>query len=285
MKPSRILLVVPLVAIACGSDPEPVTEAASATPPTTSGENEKKPEKDPQACPYDGDPIDVAEFTPCLDGGRCVPEAVIPENERARLAKCPDGYCVPEKILKNAGKLLPKSCTSIGAGEGRCMSTVFPDIEKDKDSLPVDVCDANERCVPCFDPISGDDTGACSSVSCDAPKLPKTVFGSCCKAQGRCVPKTMIPADEHGDLAVHECKDGAELCVPSETMAPTWVPGPCTASGLTGSYAGVCISTCIPRDFLGQLGTSQGSCDANHFCAPCKNPLTQAPTGAPGCAP
>lgn len=32
-----------------------------------------------------------------------------------------------------------------------------------------------------------------------------------------------------------------------------------------------------------QLGISQGSCDDLHDCAPCTNPLTGQPTGAPGC--
>ena len=37
--------------------------------------------------------------------------------------------------------------------------------------------------------------------------------------------------------------------------------------------------------FIQSLGIAQGSCDDLHECAPCKNPLTGQPTGAPGCPP
>ncbi len=41
----------------------------------------------------------------------------------------------------------------------------------------------------------------------------------------------------------------------------------------------VCISNCVKKDFLTGLGTAQGSCSGDAFCAPCKNPLTGAATG------
>ena len=44
------------------------------------------------------------------------------------------------------------------------------DIAAKKGLLPQSTCEANELCAPCFSPTDGSDTGACSSVSCDAPK-------------------------------------------------------------------------------------------------------------------
>jgi hypothetical protein len=269
------------VPAASGPPPVPGTspDAGSANPPS------------PDTCPYSGKPIDVSGMKPCMDGGRCVPGAAIPVNERGRLAECPGGYCVAEKIIVNKGNYVPKACKSLVEGEGRCTSLVFPDLAKQKDSLPRDVCDANERCAPCFDPVTGKETGACRSVSCDAPTTTAKVFPSCCSkngvSRGRCVDKVTMPPEAAKGLAQRECADTA-MCVPDEFLANTPAAS-CRASALTGilfgAYDGVCLSDCIPRDFLGQIGTARGSCQDGFFCAPCKNPLDGKPTGAPGCAP
>jgi hypothetical protein len=241
-----------------------------------------------EACPHQGPLLDVSGFATCLDGGRCVPGAVIPPDQQSRLATCPGGFCVPEKILANEGEYLPKSCTSLAGGEGRCTSTVFPDMAAQKDALPVDVCDPNERCAPCYDPLTGALTGACNSVSCDAPKKPKVVFASCCDGQGSatprgtCIPKSLVPASDQSGLDQKECAAG-NLCAPKETLDPKYVPPKCTASSLLGDYDGVCISTCVHQDIETELATDQGTCGAGFFCAPCKNPLDGTPTGAPGC--
>lgn len=244
------------------------------------------------ACGSNEATIDVSGFPKCLDGGRCVPGAAIPEADRKRLNTCPDGtsYCVPEMFLATGGNYLPKSCTSLAGGEGRCLSRLFKDIEAQKDALPQDVCAESERCAPCYDPITGALTGACNLVSCDAPKKPKVVFGDCCKdktgkAGGRCVPKSLIPAKDQSGLEAKECNAQTELCAPSDELDPAYVPPKCKASALLGDYDGVCISDCVHKDFFTDLGTDQGNCAAGTFCAPCKNPLTGAATGAPGCAP
>ncbi len=278
----RFLLPAFVVAavVACSSS------APDATDPTTSVQPAapSKPAPPPApTCPFSGKPLDVSMFPTCLDGGRCVPDSLIPADQQKRLSKCPDGFCVPEKILAAEGNYLPKSCTSIAGGEGRCISMVFPDIAAQKDSLPQDVCDANERCAPCWDPTNGMETGACTSVSCDSPKKPKVVFPDCCMMRGKCVPLTMIPKSEASSLASDTCDANAARCVPSEMLKTDWVPPKCKGMGLIGGYDGVCMSDCIPRDFLAQIGTSQGDCTKGFFCAPCKNPLDGTPTGAPGC--
>lgn len=272
-----------------GDDPGPSTGPGGTTAPVTPTPTSEGPEAKAGACPYDGPPVDVSGFAKCLDGGRCVPAAVIPESERTRLATCSTGLCVPEKIIKAKGILLPKTCKSLADSEGRCMSTVLPELDKQKASLPVDACDPNERCVPCFDPGSGKPTGACSSIACDAPKTKPVPFAACCKSaagvsRGRCVPKATLPPTALANLEKKECTDDA-LCAPAENFDPKYVPPKCSASALLGKYDGVCFSTCVKQDFFAQLGTAQGNCATGSFCAPCKNPLNGAPTGAPGCAP
>jgi len=277
------------------------TSSGDATDPAPTAADQKKTDGTAPAapaggggaftCPYTGPGIDVSAFPVCRDTGRCIPDKAFPPDQAAqksRLAPCDGGFCVPEVIVKSQNNALPKSCRSFAGLEGRCTSMVFPDIEKQKDSLPQDACEASERCAPCFDP-SGKATGACSSVSCDAPKEPFKPFPACCtsngKSRGSCLPSASLPAVAASGLEKKECPGAADLCVPSEELDQTFVNPKCTASSLLGSYDGVCISTCVKMDFLTQLGTGQGTCSTDSFCAPCKNPLTGAPTGAPGCGP
>jgi hypothetical protein len=176
--------------------------------------------------------------------------------------------------------------------EGRCLHEAIPQVASQKSMLPQATCASYERCVPCFSPLDGKASGACS-LSCDpGPKQAPKPFTSCCTpehattTQGKCIPVTQIPQAEQPNLDVYECVKGTELCVPTEMALPTFTPPACTGSTLlTGSYTGVCLSTCLKFGFFQQLGIAQGSCDQLHECAPCKNPLNGQPTGAPGCPP
>lgn len=303
-----VALLAPLVALApaCASAP-PVADvqqgddtstgdtdpaAPSKTKSTTTKPPPGPPAKAPTACPYDGAPIDVSNFAPCRDGGVCIPDKAFPpeqESQKARLAPCPTGgFCVPAKIVKSANGAVPKTCRSFASMEGRCTSMVFPDIAKRKDQLPQDACDANERCAPCFDPM-GKPTGACSAVSCDAPKEPFKPFQACCssgaRSRGLCLPTASMPPEAASGLEKKECSATTDSCVPAEETGDGFVHPKCTASALLGAYDGVCISTCVKMDFLTQIGTARGTCSADSFCAPCTNPLTGEPSGAPDCAP
>jgi hypothetical protein len=84
------------------------------------------------------------------------------------------------------------------------------------------------------------------------------------------------------------CTDATTLCVPTENLKASFMPPACTGQGLLGgltnqTYTGVCLSKCLHFSFIQQLGIGQGNCDNIHLCAPCTNPLTGQPTGAPGC--
>jgi hypothetical protein len=169
--------------------------------------------------------------------------------------------------------------------DGRCVNVNIPDIEKQKDSLPQDVCDANERCAPCFSPLDGKEIGACRSVSCDSPKQPTVTFPGCCVdhnvARGKCVPQASVPADRRDKLDNDSCSQG-NLCAPNESLDPTFKPIACVANTfLVGNYTGVCVSDCVKLGFFESLGTDTGSCTSGFFCAPCES--FGQPTGAPGC--
>lgn len=271
-----------------GNEPTGVCEIgkpqpAECTPKPKSGESA------PQnvACPYEGPPlVDPKTFPSCGDGARCVPETRVPPSSAAQLAKCAGGLCAPEKSIAAGGQYRPKTCKSVAGAEGRCLNVAIPAVAAQRASLPQEACDANERCTPCFSPLDGKDTGACSTVSCDAPKQPKVTFKGCCEkdgaSRGKCVPKAMVPASQQDKLDDDECVKGQELCAPNENLDPSYKPPACTASSLLiGDYTGVCVSNCVDFSFLEALATVRGSCQKGFTCAPCVQ--NGKPTGAPGC--
>jgi len=244
-------------------------------------------------CPYSGPPlVDVSTLTACGDGAHCVQTALVPAAMQAQLAACgaPAGtLCAPDVFIVSAGNYIPKTCASLDGAEGRCLNVVIPQVKSQAAQLTQDICAASEKCVPCYSPIDGKTTGACA-LSCDpGPQKPKVVFQDCCKMSnveyGKCVPKTVIPSTLQSNLGTDACTNtNTDLCVPSENLDPNFKPTACTGQGLIGgSYTGVCLSKCLKFGFFQQLGISQGSCDDVHNCAPCTNPLTGQPTGAPGC--
>lgn len=244
-------------------------------------------------CPYTGPAIiDPSTLPPCgMGGAHCLKAALVPATMASQLAACPGStdLCVPDVFIASAGNYIPKSCNSLDNAEGRCLNTAIPQVSKQASQLTQDTCAAYEKCVPCYSPIDGMPTGSCK-LSCDpGPTKQAVVFANCCKknnvTQGRCVPKTIIPSTLQSQLGTQDCANtNADLCVPSENLDPNFKPMACTGQGLIGGqYTGVCLSKCLDFSFIQQLGISQGSCDNLHDCAPCKNPLTGQPTGAPGC--
>ena len=246
----------------------------------------------PPMCPYSGPPLlDVSTLTSCGADAHCVQTSLVPAAMASQLAACPTAgfLCAPDVFIQSAGNYIPKSCASLDAAEGRCLNVVIPQVKSQQAQLTQDVCAASEKCVPCYSPLDGTPTGACK-LSCDpGPQKPKVVFQDCCKMNnveyGKCVPKTVIPMSLQANLDNDVCTNAnSDLCVPTENLAPTFKPTACTGQGLIGgAYTGVCLSKCLKFGFFQQLGISQGNCDNVHNCAPCTNPLTGQPTGAPGC--
>lgn len=275
-----------------GGEPTGVCEIGkppSAECTSTPGSNGTGSGNPAVSCPYTGPPIvDPSTFPSCGSGARCVPTNLVPGDAASKLKTCATGVCAPEKSIKAGGQHLPKTCRSVAGSEGRCLNENIPDVEKQKASLPQDTCDSDERCTPCFNPVDGTETGACKSVTCDAPKEPAKKLTDCCVdkgvARGKCVPKAMVPATQQSKLDDEDenCVQGAELCAPNENLDPSFQAPPCTADNFfQGQYSGVCISDCIKLSFIENLGTSRGNCQKGFTCAPCER--NGKPTGAPGC--
>jgi hypothetical protein len=235
-------------------------------------------------CPWDGppviDPSKLPACSPACGGAHCVPFYAVPEAQQASLAVCPGGYCLPDSMIKTGGNVLPKACTPFADfpnAEGRCLSTCLKTVSAQAADLVADVCDAGELCVPCFDPVTGASTGACTSSSCDKPQKPAFAFSKCCdylgQPQATCLPTSKVPADQAATLQRATCPDQF-LCVPNEYIPATGAQiAKCTTNTPGG---GACVSKCVP-DLPGYLGS--GDCpDKNHICVPCQF----APT-TPGC--
>lgn len=247
-------------------------------------------------CPYSGPPLlDVSKLPSCGGGAHCVQASLVPPAMASQLSSCAapnaSSLCAPDVAIVSAGNFIPKTCASLDGAEGRCLNVVIPQVKAQAAQLTQDVCTADEKCVPCYSPLDGKPTGACK-LSCDpGPTKPAVQFANCCSMHnmtyGRCVPKTIIPMSLQSNLGTDSCANTqADLCVPSENLDANFKPPACTGQGLIGgAYTGVCLSKCLKFGFIQQLGISQGSCDNLHDCAPCTNPLTGQPTGAPGCPP
>ncbi len=251
-------------------------------------------------CPYEGDPLidpsTLPACSPACGGAHCVPKELVPVSQQAQVATCPGGFCTPDSLAVSGGNAVPKSCTSVGGAEGRCLSECLPLVADKASLLPKADCGANERCVPCFDPTSADPTaptGACS-VACDKPTKPPlvlscpytgaplvdpNVFPACTPACGgaHCVPSDLVPPDQHSQLS--PCPGG--FCAPDSVVkaANHYVPPTCQPFADPASE-GRCQSTCLPAVKQQASQLSQTTCPSGELCAPCNDPFTGASTGA-----
>ena len=113
------------------------------------------------------DPAKYPKFA-CAKGGgaRCIPKGKVPSNVSGQLETCTEGgagACVPDKLVKSGGAALKTSNSAFG--DGRCMNLCVLEVA-DKQSLlnrgEGDVCDQDERCVPCLNPLKNNEpTGVC----------------------------------------------------------------------------------------------------------------------------
>jgi hypothetical protein len=177
-----------------------------------------------------------------------------------------------------------RTCRSIGDSEGRCISERVPEVAKQKNALPTEGCSAGERCAPCFDPTSGEETGACSAMSGDAPTEGAKTFAACCGGRAKCVPGSNIDRGFHENL--EDCEGTGQKCVPSEFIDNQDFAGaPCDGNVNLGNsklpYKGVCLSDCLSIESENLL--SRDGCKTGELCVPCEHPVTGAATGAPGC--
>jgi hypothetical protein len=305
MRKAGTLLVVGAftLAAACGDDEEafPTSSAASSSgdaaggdgsggePATgatgSGGTGNAEPE-----CPHTGadvlDPSTLPACPPelCAGGARCLPTSLIPMDFLEQLGDCDaTNKCVPDDFIKSGGDFIPPTCTSIGGAEGRCLSECLPQLAAQAASLPVDVCGEFQRCAPCYDPITYEETGACS-LSCDpGPTMPPVMLPKCCNGIGTCVPMASVPPDQAALLPPDTCPqdDNMYVCAPDVFVSdPNFAPTPCETDILIGGGdPGVCLPGCLVTGLQGQL-LGQSTCDTDWKCVPCNDPLTGDPTGA-----
>lgn len=275
------------------------TSVTSTTVSTGSGD---VPEP---TCPYDGVPINPnslgAPACPsnlCGGGAHCLPDAIIAAtfddpSQIQQLAQCDaTSRCVPDYFIENKGLFIPKSCDSVAGAEGRCLSECLPEVAAKLSFLPQSSCGANERCVPCYDPQTQEDTGACR-LSCDpGPRKPPSTLPKCCKGIGTCVPATAVPDDKKSKLGVDACpKDQGLLCAPDVFVDDlNYQPSSCTTTALSLLFgdeysAGVCLPECLPdvSKGIGGILLGKDGCPDNFKCAPCLKPGLFGPEDSGAC--
>lgn len=276
-----------VVCVACAPGEKIVVDMDDEEPPATADEAE--PESDELTCPHVGEPAaDVTAFPLCpsceAGGARCVPKALLPPDKLSSFGECDaDNACVPELIMETRGQFIPQTCRSVLGSEGRCLSRCLPSVAPQAGGLPQDNCAAVDVCVPCFDPITAEPTGACEQ-SCDpGPAEAPIELAGCCHGDGVCLPSAAV-GDKADDLAQDICpqNDGPALCVPKPFLEDGYKPMTCTDGSILGDAPGVCLPDCLPavQGLLQDLLLDQEGCQTGYKCAPCDHPITGNPTGA-----
>ena len=248
----------------------------------------------------DDGPLEPAPvFDRCCEGdaGICVPPTLVDERQAAALGQltCGEGtLCAPAELAD--ATFTPKTCTSVGGAEGRCLSTCVALVGDQAELLPRDDCAEGELCAPCTDPRTGELTGACS-VNGDAPTEEPVVFDSeCCDGTGLCVPTEAVPAEFASLVPEDTCatSEGAGwVCAPKlklEDLDNAFQQCTPLVLGLPPAdpnEKGACVPQCIAdaqiaTNPLTALGLAQSDCPMGWVCAPCNNPLEPGnpPTGA-----
>jgi hypothetical protein len=252
-----------------------------------------------------GAPRDPSTLPACctdfVGNAHCLGDDVVPDFLHDFLGGCDGGgYCVPDKFIVTGGVFTPRSCTSLQDAPGVCLSGCIPQVHDFWGVLPEDVCDDDERCVPCINPFDGTDTGACLiSYTCDMdlddlPDGPGEPTGGSCPHEGppildpesfpacdqcgggHCVPENLVPDGFAERLA--DCAGGGK-CVPDEFIETAGNYIPATCPSIAGAE-GRCLSRCLPEVVAQEALLPQSDCPATHLCVPCYDPLDGTPTGA-----
>jgi len=168
-------------------------------------------------------------FSACCGGvGTCVPASAVSSTDAALLIQdqCDEALiCAPTGVVESASYIFP-SCVAYGQSEGRCLPKCLPDVAGDADRLDRSTCDEASVCVPCFDPLTGESTGACNRTG-DAPTQPASLFGECCGGKGRCIPTGAIEDDLESRLGPTAVRRTPTACAcPIYGSTPSRKPRP-----------------------------------------------------------
>jgi hypothetical protein len=207
-----------------------------------------------------------------------VPDKLIASSHRALLGRdsCEsDGQlCVPTEMLQNTPAA---QCTvSLNGSEGRCLAACLPQVASQADKLQRESCAEHQRCVPCFDPLTGQATGAC--LGQPDVGTSGTPLATCCEDRGRCLPKSALSSEQASNFDARDCNDSEQLCVPMPFLDSEFKPAMCTVAALGAE--GRCLPRCLPSIEAQAQRLAQDGCPRDQLCAPCFDPLTGEPTGA-----
>jgi hypothetical protein len=232
-------------------------------------------------CPWTGlnviDPSVLPQCGPACGGAHCLPNAYVPQGSASQLATCGSGAtagrCAPDELIAAGGKVDPPNCSAFAGtpAQGRCLSTCLPAVSS-QPTLETSTCTAAQKCVPCADPLTGTDTGACGTLGCDqAAPNPPYKFPTCCGGTGTCVPRSQVPDDKEGSLARRDCplaNPDVFLCAPTDQL-PGHTPQSCHVGFSVippFSWDNVCVPDCIIGDSAPFV--PRDGCPVNWSCPP-----------------
>lgn len=223
----------------------------------------------------------------------------------------PDLRCAPTQASLNlgtsdAGAALGvfSHCTMpVGSQnlEGRCIPKCFVTGNPMASQLSANGCPSNSLnllCAPCYNPIDGSSTGACTTALGDTnPTTVPTPFAKCTgyttdggasqPQLGTCVPQTLAAASGNpavSSLKQQDCTTTGDICVPTlkvQNLAACFTPCQAAVGG-----DGACVPTFILAEnstyagYISVLGQGTPPCPTGYTCAPCISPLDQSDTGA-----
>lgn len=238
---------------------------------------------------------DGAQGSACCAGlGSCQLQGAIMLDLKASLGHdaCKAGAgdadlrCAPKELKHNG---VCHAQTGGAALEGRCLSRCLLAGDPKALLLTTTDCGAGDEqvCAACYDPVSGEATGACTLQPGDKPSEPApTPFKSCGvymgsgDAAGVCMPKSLATASGNAVAATlpqDSCAE-SEVCVPKlKSVDFNACFAECETSALVqaaGSKEGGCIPPYIAATSNPEAVTflEQGSCAAGEVCAPCLDP-------------
>lgn len=210
----------------------------------------------------------------CGELGSCVASGLVPPEFAKMLGSdvCgPALVCAPSAYLDDAAYVAP-TCSGLGGREGRCVPGCLAALGSRAGRLKQETCGLGEVCVPCFDPVSAAETGACR-IAADQPHEPARLFERCCgsgaDAAGACVPREALEAEERDALLADTCSDPTQVCVPLPLLAADGTLPTCTR-GATVTVPQVCVRQCFLGMRLGGF-LPQANCADGERCVPCSD--------------
>jgi hypothetical protein len=194
-----------------------------------------------------------------------------------------EALCVPSDWL-DPGEPSAPSCRALQTYEGRCLPECLPDVRARAEQVRRDDCRDGDLCVPCFDPLTGESTGACA-LGRDAPADPPQPFAACCAqgalSRGHCVPNRALHSFARAaDVALlgrDSCAGEDSSCVPNDFLGSDPV-APAVCRGL-GNLEGRCMSECLPSIAANAARLTRVDCGDHELCAPCTDPQSGSATG------